>query len=173
MSTYVSIKTDTGVHHTIYVCNSHISFLSCLSPFDRILLIFVNCLFHLSFSIISPPPLSLSPSNFLYFDRYLLWTGGGGLFYPIQKKEKPREGNTRSWTGCSDVFCEQAVSRFTYGEERGCGGLINVTSGRGQVASLDIDRLDARGFSDFYDCVTRNLGQREKKSRCPQGEKNV
>ena len=38
------------------------------------------------------------------------------------------------------MYFVQAVSRFTYGEEQGCGGLVNVTASRGQVTSLDLDR---------------------------------
>merc|ERR1719305_1840056 len=33
----------------------------------------------------------------------------------------------------------KAVTRFTYGANQGCGGLVNVTTGRREISSIDID----------------------------------
>ena len=42
----------------------------------------------------------------------------------------------------------RAVSRFTYGESSGCGGLVNVTDGSKTISSLDIDN-DGKYESDL------------------------
>ena len=52
----------------------------------------------------------------------------------------------------------RAVTRFTYGASRGCGGLVNLTEAGQTIASLDVDKIVSKHPTEpSFHCIHPNF----------------